>query len=463
MEDNNNSNQPQPEANQTSIEDMKAETERLLGQIKQLVENCQNQESILNKKIQDLSSKTEALTQEQGKIGGVFQQITQAQQDVASHKNDVDGVVKDVQEKQTTINTTANKIQEIKVAVDSNNKVIQKLKTSVEETEKEATGLKTTIDTDTSAIQQAKVKVEENAKSIVQSKATVDQLEAKLKAIADTADEKVETVEGFRTELAELSKKWTNKFLSEFNHNKKDFTTLQQNHSEEYKALKKQIEGLLPGATSAGLASAFMDRKNSVGKFRWFWSLLVLTGAGGLIAVGIYTINNPPNLQMTFYGFMIYILTRSSIIAGIILIEEFGRRHFNIISRLTETYAYKEALSRSFEGYKKQMETVELEPTITTTEIDPAGKEIKRTVPIKASSKLSDNLLDNLGVDPASIYEKEKPISTPVVDATELAAQTMNKTVEHLGKNKFEIGWKVFFIALTVIVAVAITIILLVK
>ncbi len=463
MEDNNNSNQAQPEKKQISIEEIKAEAEKLLSQIKQVVENCQNQENSLNEKIQGLSSKTETLTQGQGNIENLLQQIAQAQQDVVSHKKNIDAIVQDVQGKQTTISAAANEIQEIKTVVDSNNEAIQELKTSIVETEEEATELKATIDTDNSAIQQAKIEVEGNAKAIIQSKATVDQLEAKLKAIADTADKKVETVESFKTELEELNKKWVNKFQAEFNRNKKSFTDSQQNHSEEYDALKTQIENLLPGATSAGLSSAFMERKKNIENQKNFWRNMTIVGAVGLVLFGIVAIIFPPKITNGLYEFLLYILTRSSILVGIVMIEEFGRRHFNIISRLAETYAYKEVLSRSFEGYKKQMEAVELEPTITTTEIDSAGKESKKIVPMKASSKLSDNLLDNLGIDPANIYEKEKPVPAPVVDVPELAAQSVNKAVEHLGKNKFDIGWKVFGVALVIIIATATTIILLVK
>jgi len=297
----------------------------------------------------------------------------------------------------------------------------------------------------------------------MQSKANVDQLEAGLKAIADTADKKVEIIESFKTELEELNKKWIDKFQAEYNNNKKSFAKSQQGRSEEYESLKEKIENLLPGATSAGLSTAFLERKNIIENQKNFWRNMTIAGAGGLIVFGIYAIISPPEITKGFYEFLIYILTRSSILVGIIMIEEFGRRHFNIISRLAETYAYKEVLSRSFEGYKKQMETVDLESTITTTEIDDAGKENKKVIPRKASSKLSDNLLDNLGIDPASIYEKEKPIPKPVIDVPELAAGSINKAIEHFGKNKFEIGWRVFGIALAIVVATAVTIILLMK
>ena len=446
MEENSDTKQRKGEEQPAAIGEMRAEAETLVGQIKQMVEACQKQEGALRER-------TEALVQ----------RITQAEQGVAASKVTVDGIVQSVQKEQTGIGAAAKEIQETKARVESRDKEIEELKAAVEAIAGEATERKSSIDADSAAIQQAKTKVEADAKSITQAKANVDQLGAGLKAIADTADQKVETVGSLRTALEGLSKEWTGKFESEFGRSKESFTAAQQRRAREHEALTKQIEGLLPGATSAGLASAFRERKNDVGRFKWFWGLMVLVAAAGLIVVGIYTIKNPPNIQMKFYDFMIYILTRSSIIAGIILIEEFSRRHFNIISRLTETYAYREVLSSSFEGYKKQMEAVELETTINTSEIDSAGKEVKRTIPIKATAKLSDKLIENLAVDPASIYEKEKPISTPAVDTTELAAQTVNKAVEQLGRNRFEIGWKVLCVSLAIVIATVVTVLLLVK
>lgn len=461
MEDDS-SNQTQPEKNEL-LEEIKAKAGTLLSQINQIAESCQIQENSIKEKTQGVIQKTETLTQEQGKIEGLLQKITQTQQDVISQKNSTDVIVQAVQEKQTAINTAANEIQKTKTVVDSNDKTIQKCKTSVEEVKQSAAQSKTNIDANEKAILQSKTVVDSNEKAIQQSKANVGLLETKLNVIADTADKKVKTVESFKAELDELNEKWINKFQAEFNRNKKSFDESQQQHSEEYEALKKKIENLLPGATSVGLAKAFMERKNSIEKQKNFWRNMTIFGAAGLVLFGILAIFFPPKITNGLYEFLLYILTRSSILVGIVMIEEFGRRHFNIISRLAETYAYKEVLSSSFEGYKKQMETIELESTITTTDTDTAGKETKKTVPIKASSKLSDNLLDNLGEDPSNIYEKEKPVPAPIVDIPELAALSINKAVEHLKKNKFDIGWRVFGIALALIIATATSIILLVK
>lgn len=463
MEDNNNSNQTQPGEKQTTIEETKAEAEKLLGQIKQVVENCQNQENSLNEKIQGLSSKTGTLTQEQGKIEDLLKNIVQAERDIASHKKTTADTAKATQEKQSVVNKIAEEIEKVNKVANTHNKSVQDLKTSIEQIEQNSTQSQSSINANEKAIVQSKTVIDSNEKAILQSKATVDQLEAELKAIADTADKKTQAVEEYAAKLEGLNNTWAKKFTGTLTEKDDSLSELENAYSQRYKELEEKIESLLPGATSAGLSSAFMERKKDIENQKNFWRNMTIVGAAGLVVFGIVAIIFPPKITNGLYEFLLYILTRSSILVGIVMIEEFGRRHFNIISRLAETYAYKEVLSRSFEGYKKQMEAVELEPTITTTEIDSAGKESKKIVPMKASSKLSDNLLDNLGIDPANIYEKEKPVPAPVVDVPELAAQSVNKAVEHLGKNRFDIGWRVFGIAIAVIIAIATTIILLVK
>ena len=57
------------------------------------------------------------------------------------------------------------------------------------------------------------------------------------------------------------------------------------------------------------------------------------------------------------------------VLAGLVLLEEFSRRNFNITSRLEEAYAYKEVISRSYLGYKKQMENIAW-PRKTNEEIE---------------------------------------------------------------------------------------------
>lgn len=456
MAENTNDNQTQSQELEPTVEEIRIEAEKLLTQIKQYSEGYQTTKRSLDAEVQAITQKTKTLNEEQGKIANLLQQISQAQQEIETQKQAI-------RKNHSAIDVAAKAIQNTETVVDTNNKAIQKCKDSIEEIDKAVTQSKANADANNKAIQQSKIEVDSNTKAIRQSKANVDQLETKLKAIADTADGKVEEIENFKVALQELNKTWTNTFNKTLTEKDESLSKLQETYSQKYKELEAKIEGLLPGATGAGLAKAFMERKESIETQKKFWRNMAIIGAAGLVLFGILAIIFPPKISNGFYGFLVYILTRSSILVGIVMIEEFGRRHFNIISRLAETYAYKEVLSRSFEGYKKQMETVELESTITTTETDGTGKESKKTAPMKASSKLSDNLLDNLGTDPASIYEKEKPIHAPVIDMPELAAQSIDKAVEHLGKNKFDIGWRLFAVVLVIVIAIAATVILLVK
>jgi len=98
--------------------------------------------------------------------------------------------------------------------------------------------------------------------------------------------------------------------------------------------------------------------------------------------------------------FFMYALKKTPILVAIILLAEFARRQYNITLRLEEDYGYKEVLSRSFEGYRKQMEEIVQSPD----------------APV---SKLSGNLLEAMAQQPGRLIDKEKPLRRPSADLIE--------------------------------------------
>ena len=164
------------------------------------------------------------------------------------------------------------------------------------------------------------------------------------------------------TKLQDLYKK-RDQELSDLNQKEsQELSDLHKKYLAEFETRSKEIESLLPGATSAGLASAFASRRK--GKFgaKIFWWVLMILSVILLLIFGLMilfpnilskwgiTVNTIPG-GTTLYGRMI-------ILAALILLEEFSRRNFNISSRLEEAYGYKEVISRSFLGYKRQMENI---------------------------------------------------------------------------------------------------------
>jgi len=214
-------------------------------------------------------------------------------------------------------------------------------------------------------------KANEEAKNLLK---IVNEDSAKTKIIADTVESKDAKVKEYQEQLSKFE--------------------------EEHKELKQRIEGLLPGATSAHLASAFERRKNT---FKWpkvIWTVAYIGSAVGFIGVGVYLLFLSDNIT-SFRDLIFFALKKSPILAGMILLEEFSRRNYNITLRLEEDYAYKEVLSRSFEGYRVQMEKV------TSDSGD------------KPVLKLSQNLLDSLAERPVRMFDKVKPEHVPPRDIWE--------------------------------------------
>ena len=177
----------------------------------------------------------------------------------------------------------------------------------------------------------------------------------------------------------------------------KELVALNEKYIQEFETRTKEIETLLPGATSAGLASAFADRKQDIQKNQKWWAWLLIGSAIALVGFGVFSLTpwgSEIGIASSFAG-------RIVIIAGLILLEEFARRNFNIISRLAESYAYKEALAKSYFGYKKQMEEIPM----------PAGKEGEK---IMGHSALMKAFLEKLEDEPGKhVFDREKQIIGP--------------------------------------------------
>lgn len=133
-------------------------------------------------------------------------------------------------------------------------------------------------------------------------------------------------------------------------------------------ALRKQVEDLLPGATSAGLASAFRERKESFQGPAKLWAWVFI---GSLTALLLVAFINPVDLtidKVTLENFHMYVLLRLPFLVPIVWLAVYSAHKHNQALRLEEEYAHKEAISKSFEGYKTQLMEIETDATSTAAE-----------------------------------------------------------------------------------------------
>ena len=209
----------------------------------------------------------------------------------------------------------------------------------------------------------------------------------------------------------------------------------------------ERIEALIPGATSAKLATAFKERKDEVAKGGIGWIVLMVISALGLVAAGVVSWACPGN------GFWASLPARAIVVVGLLLIEEFSRRNYNIKRRLSESYGYKEVLSRSFHGYKEAMTGVELPK-------DDKG------VACKADEKLVDVFLKTLADEPGkNIFDKEKAVtfSEKLVEKLVEVKPDDNSLIGQLIKGNVlsKITWPI--VALAAIVVTGVVLVLCIK
>jgi len=133
----------------------------------------------------------------------------------------------------------------------------------------------------------------------------------------------------------------------------------------KHKALFDQINTLLPGATSAGLASAYRLLKESFDRpianyTKYFYSSL------GLIALGtiVFAIENvsiwPPTINFTkikdWDEILRGLVGKAGFVIPVVWLALFSATRRSQYERLQQEYAHKEAFASSYESYKKQLQ-----------------------------------------------------------------------------------------------------------
>ena len=166
------------------------------------------------------------------------------------------------------------------------------------------------------------------------------------------------------------------------------FTEYESEHKSRIEELIKEIESLLPGAVSAGLASEYKKLKDEctdpINKFtNQFY--LALTG---LLVVGgfsfYYSVANNSGLEFILYNF----LQVSPLLLPAVWFAVFTSRRRNELERLRQEYAHKQAVTSSYQSFKEQINSLgEKQPEMLSALMSTAIN----TIGDNASKVLSNN------------------------------------------------------------------------
>jgi hypothetical protein len=223
-----------------------------------------------------------------------------------------------------------------------------------------------------STAQTAKANIDSNGEAIAQLKRDCEQHVATAKKLADRTEEVDSKLKKYEEELKGLLQQSTERL--------------------------KMIDALLPGATSAGLASAFGQRRAF---FKWpqrIWQGIFVSSVLALLVIAweFKPLISDPGLT-SFRSLGMSLLRRLPFALPVIWLAIYASRHAALAKRLEEDYGFKETVSRSFEGYRRQMADIGSSATPET----PLGR-------------LCVDTLTNVMRPPGRIYEAHRNDVSPM-------------------------------------------------
>jgi hypothetical protein len=247
--------------------------------------------------------------------------------------------------------------------------------------------------------------------------ATAMRIQAELTQMGTTAVAQLEAINRNETRITELVAKAkqdvanNEKTLAEVDQANKQYTALVANLNKlggESEELRKRVEKLLPGATSAALASSFKQQTErfTVPKKSWISCFVTCIVLLLLIALPSFLNLIGDGKLPTWDSMLLEFVHRLPLVIPLVWLAIYSGHNYMMAVRLEEDYAYKEAVSRAFEGYKEQMQAIKGKPDTD----DPL-------------LVLCNNVLRALAERPGRIYEGKSEHVTPLTPLANAISQ----------------------------------------
>ena len=158
------------------------------------------------------------------------------------------------------------------------------------------------------------------------------------------------------------------------------------------------ITGLLPGATAAGLAHSFDDRRKTFlnPSTRWQWLFIgAILSIVILAAIGLWQVSQA-GTTLGWDDLARLWVARLPIAGALIWLALHSSRESALAKRLEEDYGYKATIAASFQGFHKQMGDI--------------GNTAPEGSPL---AKLCSDTLYTIASPPGRIYDKHRLTITP--------------------------------------------------
>lgn len=202
-------------------------------------------------------------------------------------------------------------------------------------------------------------------------------------------------------------------------------TALEEEHKLKYKAISEQVESLLPGATSAGLAKSYHDQKDKYDEsithntHIFYGIIAVMFLASFVISTSDISLL-PPSIEFVkinnIEDISSFLFFRLPVLLPLIWLAVFVSRRRSECERLKQEYTHKAALASSYESFKQQI------------------KDIDRDKADVLMEKLLDSAINAISHNASLTLDKKADESMPIIGIVE---KTVDKVLEKMpSKNK---------------------------
>lgn len=431
----------------------------------QKVTEAQNRfESDATQAIIAVKKRAESASAEAAKCTELLAQIVNAQQKSAESQAKADNEALRAFQAKQMVEEHSSSVSKLKGTVEADTAAIAKTKNDCELSAKKVFDLRSQCETDVALSGNARKAAEEASKTasalVPQIKAFYESVETlkkqsdteaqKVSKNATTADVSLSKIEASKSAadnlLAELRSAQTavNTVLAEANGLLREINSRQESAEStvntvstlveqmtkteqsvndyesnlkrlvnDYEIVKTRVEGLLPGAASASLASAFRVQKDRFKRPQRMWMALFITSIVGLLGLALWGLFQGGGLLENWDSILRMLVHRLPFVIPLVWIGLYAGHQYMLALRMEEEYAFKEAVSTAFEGYKREMQGI--------SGADGATKE----PPINV---LCGHILTSLARRPGVIYEGKQDDVTPlscVSDAVAKVAPTV--------------------------------------
>jgi hypothetical protein len=322
-----------------------------------------------------------SLTDAQAKLADIKASATQA----LAAKTQIEGI-------QGVIATKSDHIQKAQEHADKVRADLDRALTAATQQVTEAEGQKSRTQSaaDTAAalltdIRTTKGSVEIDGTSVVTARKTAEESAALTKGLADKSATVEARIAAYEKRLGELDTQCADQL--------------------------KNIESLLPGATSTGMAHDLDKRRQTFLEPQRKWEKLFIGSVAAIVVLAV------ASLLETYFGgktldykeVLLLWLSRLPVVGALVWLALHASHEAALAKRLEEDYGYKSAIASMFLGFQKQMSEI--------------GSAAATNIPL---AKLCGDTLTTMASPPGRIYDKHKLTVNPtseLKDAVKVVAE----------------------------------------